>query len=131
MKAIIAILALTVLLSGCATSSDPGITDAVADYIQVAEIMPQDQLRTYGDYSYRVISQRYIIVATRRESFLVEFVRDCRELDEFRVTPDYRREANLLRARFDTIRGCHIGKIYAVDKGQAQELENLGDAPGD
>ena len=58
-------------------------------------------------------------------------MRDCRELDEFRVTPDYRREANLLRARFDTIRGCHIGKIYAVDKGQAQELENLGDAPGD
>ena len=131
MKPIIAILVLTVLLSGCATSSDPGITDAVDDYIRVAELMPQDQIRTDRDYSYRVISRRYVIVTTRREAFLVEFVRDCRELDEFQVTPDYRHDANLLRARFDTIRGCRIGKIYAVDKGQADELENLGDAPGD
>ena len=130
MKRIIAIFVLTVLLSGCATSPDPGITDAVTDYVQVAELKPQNQVRTYGDYSYRVISQRYIIVATRRETFLAEFVRDCRELDDFRVTPDYRHDANLLRARFDTIRGCRIGKIYAVDEGQAQELENLGEAPG-
>ena len=131
MKPTIALLALTALLSGCATSSESGITDAVADYIQVAELKPQDQIRTYGEYSHRTISQRYIIVATRRESFLVEFVRDCRELDERPVTPDYRHDANMLRARFDTIRGCRIGKIYAVDKGQAQELENLGEAPGD
>lgn len=131
MKPIFAILVLTVLLSGCATSPDPGITDAVDDYIRVAELMPQDQIRTGRDYSYRVVSRRYVIVTTRREAFLVEFVRDCRELDELQVTPDYRHDANWLRARFDTIRGCRIGKIYAVDEGQAQELENLGDAPGD
>ena len=130
MKPIIAIFALTVLLSGCATSSDNRVNDSVADYIGAAELAPLDKIRTYGDYSYRDISQRYIIVATRRETFLVEFARDCPELDELRVTPDYRYETNALRVRFDTIRGCRIGKIYAVEEGQAEELEHLGDALG-
>ncbi len=129
MKATFVIVVLAIFLGGCATSSESTVSDAVKDYIGAAELAPQNELRTYGDYSYRAISQRYIIVATRREEFLVEFTRDCRELDELRVTPDYRYDANTLRARFDTIRGCHIGKIYAIDKGQAEELKNLGEVP--
>lgn len=131
MKATVVILALAMLLGGCATSSDPAVTDAVNDYIEAAELETQDHIRTYGDYSFQAISQLYVILETRREEFLVEFTRRCRELDELPVTPDYRVDANVLRARFDTIRGCRIGKIYAIDKGQAEELRNLGEAPGD
>ena len=33
-------------------------------------------------------------------------------------------------SRFDTIRGCRIGAIYALDEAEAAELENIGEAPG-
>ena len=119
------------MFGGCATSSEPEISDAVSDYIKAAELEDQDSIRTMGKYSYHVISQRYVIVQAHRENYLVEFVRRCHELDEHEVTPDIRYEKNILRSRFDTIRGCRIGRIYSIDKGQAEELKNLGEAPGD
>ena len=131
MKPIIAILALTALLSGCATSSESEISDAVSDYIKAAELEEQDSIRTMGKFSYRIISQRYVTLETHKENYLVAFSRRCHELDQYEVTPDIRYEKNILRTRFDTIRGCRIGRIYAIDKGQAEELKNLGDAPGD
>ena len=136
MKPIIAILALTALLGGCATSSESETSDAVSDYIKVAELEEHDSIRTMGKFSHRIISQRYVTLETRRENYLVEFNRRCHELTQndlmqHEVTPDIRYEKNILRARFDTIRGCRIGHIYAIDKGQAEELKNLGEAPGD
>ena len=131
MKPIIAIVALTALLSGCATSSESEISDAVSDYIKAAELEEQDSIRTMGKFSYRIISQRYVTLETHKENYLVAFSRRCHELDQYEVTPDIRYEKNILRTRFDTIRGCRIGRIYAIDKGQAEELKNLGDAPGD
>ena len=62
----------------------------------------------------------------------MEFRQRCFALyDSSRITPDVRREGNIIRARFDTIRGCSIDKIYTIDEAQALELEQLGDAPGD
>lgn len=119
------------LLGGCATSSDQHITDAVADFVQVAQLTPEDSIRTRRGYNYSVISERYVILKAYKDYYLVEFVRDCRELYETRVPPDYRYDANTLRARFDTIRGCRIARLYALEEWQAEELKNLGDAPGD
>ena len=126
-----AIVILLVLFGGCATSSEPEISGAVGDYISAAELEDQDSIRTMGTYSYHVISQRYVTVETNKENYLVEFVRRCHELMQYDVTPDIRYEKNILRSRFDTIRGCRIGRIYSIDKGQAEELKNLGEAPGD
>ena len=128
---LLATVILLVLFGGCAASSEPKISGAVSDYIKAAELEDQDSIRTMGNYSYHVISQRYVTVQALREDYLVEFVRRCHELDEYRVTPDIRYEKNILRSRFDTIRGCRIGRIYSIDKGQAEELKNLGEAPGD
>ena len=128
---ILATVILLMLFGGCATSSEPEISGAVSDYIKVAEFEDQDSIRTMGKYSYHVISQRYVTVQTHKENYLVEFVRRCHELDQSEVTPDIRYEKNILRSRFDTIRGCRIGRIYSIDKGQAEELKNLGEAPGD
>ena len=122
---------LLLLFGGCATSSEPEISGAVSDYISAAELEEQNSIRTMGEYNYRVISQRYVTLKSRKENYLVEFTRRCHELMEFDVTPDIRYEKNILRSRFDTIRGCRIGKIYSIDKGQAEELRNLGDPPGD
>ncbi len=127
----LATVILLLLFGGCATSSEPEITGAVSDYIMAAELAEQASIRTLGKYSYSVISQRYVTLKTQRENYLVEFVRRCHELMQSEVTPDIRYEKNILRSRFDTIRGCRIGRIYAIDKGQAEELKNIGDAPGD
>ena len=128
---LLATVVLLVLFGGCATSSEPEISGAVSDYIMAAELEDQDSIRTMGKYGYHVISQRYVTVQTHKENYLVEFVRRCHELEQYEVTPDIRYEKNSLRSRFDTIRGCRIGRIYSIDKGQAEELKNLGDAPGD
>ena len=129
---LLATVILLVLFAGCATSSESETSDAVSDYIKVAELEEQDRIRTMGKYSYSIISQRYVTLETHKENYLVAFSRRCRELiTQHQVTPDIRYEKNILRTRFDTIRGCRIGQMYAIDKGQAEELKNLGEAPGD
>lgn len=128
---LLATVILLILFAGCATSSESEISSAVSDYIKVAELEEQDSIRTMGDWSHRAISQRYATLKTKKENYLVEFSRRCYELRQNEVTPDIRYEKNILRSRFDTIRGCRIGRIYAIDKGQAEELQNLGRAPGD
>lgn len=130
MKRICFLLAL-VLLGGCAASPDRHVTDAVADFIQVAELTPEDSIRTRAGYSYSVISERYVILKADTDFYLVEFTRDCRALYALRVPPDYRYDKNTLSARFDTIRGCRIARLYGLEEWQAEELKNLGDAPGD
>ena len=121
-----------VLLCACATTSDQHITDAVTDFIQVAELTPENTIRIRRGYNYTVISQRYVTLKSHNDYYLAEFTRDCRELDDqTRVPPDYRYDANVLRARFDTIRGCRIAKLYPIEEWQAEELKDLGDAPGD
>ena len=44
--------------------------------------------------------------------------------------PDKRHDANTIRSRFDTIRGCRIAEIYALDEVEAEEIKNIGEAPG-
>lgn len=128
---LLATVIMLMLFAGCATSSEAEKSNAVSDYIKAAELEEQDSIRTMGNWSYHVISQRYATLETKKEYFLVEFSRRCHELMLDVVTPDIRYDNNILRARFDTIRGCRIGRIYAIDKGQAEELRNLGEAPGD
>ena len=128
---LLATVILLILFAGCATSSESKTSDAVSDYIKAAELKEQDSIRTMGKFSYRIISQRYVALETHKENHLVEFSRRCHELMQYEVTPDIRYEKNILRTRFDTIRGCRIGRIYAIDKGQAEELRDLGEAPGD
>ena len=126
----LATVILLMLFAGCATSSETEISNAVSDYIKAAELEERDGIRTMGNWSHHVISQRYATLETKKENFLVEFSRRCHELTQNEVTPDIRYDNNILRSRFDTIRGCRIGRIYAIDKGQAEELMNLGEAPG-
>lgn len=123
----------TSVLFACASSNSRQVTDAVDDFIQVAELEELDIIRTNptDQFIYDELSDEYIILRTRRDYYLAKFARRCHELRDRTPTPDVRREPNTLRARFDTIRGCRIGNIYAIDKAQAEELEHLGYAPGE
>jgi len=126
------VIALTVmLLTACVAQQRPDATNAVKDFIEVSELEETESARTRDQYSYTVLSEEFIVVRSRHDHYLVQFTRKCRELDDPRPTPDIRHERNKIRARFDTIRGCHIDKIYPIDKVQAEELESLGKAPGE
>ena len=77
------------------------------------------------------IGDQFVIYKGRRDEYLVEFARRCHELyDNSRITPDKRWDSNVVRARFDTIRGCRITAIYALDEAEVVELKNIGEAPG-
>ena len=128
----LAACAALLVLQACSTPKTRVETEAVRDYIVASELQETDAIRhrTMNSPSHRPISERFAIVETRDKHYLVEFRKRCYELyDSSRITPDIRREGNTIR-RFDTIRGCSINEIYAIDEAQAMELEQLGDAPG-
>lgn len=136
MKTTISVVALA-LLAGCAsqdeqeTLSRQDVTQAVQDFIEVRELESLDQLRSGTNDGWTAIGDRFVIYKGRRDEYLVEFARRCHELyDNSRITADKRWDSNVVRARFDTIRGCRIAAIYALDEAEVVELKNIGEAPG-
>ena len=135
MKTLAAIIA-TLLVAGCAASdekeqSTQDANQAVRDFIELRQLESLDELRSGNNDGWTQITETFILYEGRRDTYLVEFVRRCRELnDNTRITPDQRWDSNSVRARFDTIRGCRIAAIYALDEAEVAELENIGEAPG-
>ena len=125
--------AASMLVSGCATQERAVTQDeeqAVRDYILVRGLEEVDRMRSSDRDGWHELDEYFIIYDTRRNTYLVEFNRACYELNENRVTPDLRREANTIRARFDTIRGCQVNKIFALTEADAAELKALGEIAG-
>ena len=123
---------LMTITAACSTQRPvPPTDETVADYIEVSQLETVDGIRTYERDGVQYINDRYIIFKTRDGYYLFEFQRSCRELrDDTRITPDIRRDARNIRARFDTLRGCVIGKIYPITEAQRVEIKALGEAPG-
>ncbi len=125
-----------VLLAGCAgqdekEASTQDITQAVRDFIEVRDLEELDALRSGTHDSWRPVGDSFVIYSGRRDEYLVAFARPCYELrDNTRITADKRWDASQVRARFDTIRGCRITHIYALDEAEVAELKNIGEAPG-
>ncbi len=125
-----------VAVAGCAASGATQDSSAISkakaleDYIEVGQLEELALIRTRDQIHYKVVSEKHIIIYDRKKSYLATFRRACRELKETHVTPDIRHDRNTIRARFDTIRGCRIESLYALDDGQAEELIQLGEGPG-
>ncbi|MEO1202021.1 MAG: DUF6491 family protein [Pseudomonadota bacterium] len=131
-----------VMLAACSVTPPAQEVEAVRDYVSAAELQPVDRIRmdrNSGGYTY--LNDYFVILPALRKEYLVEFNRRCLELrddiDPFgpgSINPnmiDVRRDSSLLRARFDTIRGCQILTFYEITDEQLKELKNLGDAPGE
>ena len=136
MKPILAatLATLAVLASACATGYDEQEIEATRDFVVANELEEVDSFRTYEQLNYHTLNDYFVTVETRRGDYLLEFNNRCRGLTQREFKPhmvDVRRDTSRIRARFDTIRGCLIGKIYAVSEQQREELRQLGDAPGD
>ncbi len=126
---------LLITLAACSTK-DRAIKptqETVDDFVESNELEELDRARTgvSGD-SFRVVNDYYVIYESQRGTYLFAFVRRCMELrDNTFISADQRSDSNWIRARFDTLRGCRIDRIYALTDEQAKELRYLGQGPGD
>ncbi|MDH3612830.1 MAG: DUF6491 family protein [Gammaproteobacteria bacterium] len=124
------------LLAACAAQdekdqSTQDAVQAVRDFIEVRDLEELDKMPSASSDGWEAIDNQFLIYRGRRDAYLVEFTRRCFELDDnTRIVADRRWDANVIRARFDTIRGCRIHKIYALTEAETVELENIGEAPG-
>lgn len=134
MNKILILPALLAVAACSSTSQRPQEIEAVRDYIVAAELEEVTEIRMREQLSYTYVNDRFVTIDARRGDYLVEFNRDCWELRQTNVSGnmvDVRDNYNVLRSRFDTIRGCRIGKMYEITADQRAELTALGDAPGD
>ena len=122
-------------LTACSVTTEvPQETEAVRDFIATADLTEVTRVRAGRNMSYTYISDHFVIIKGDQQDVLAEFSRRCYDLSRSDFTPqmvDRRRDPNHVNAKFDTIRGCYVDKLYEVTPEQAEELRNLGDAPGD
>ena len=136
MNKLMILFALAALL-GCASQDekdgakeDP-VTEAVLDFIEVRDLEEVDAISSGTNDGWRELNLEYLLYEGRRDTYLVEFARPCYELrDQTRITPDKRWDSSYIRARFDTIRGCRIGRVFLLTEAEVAELENIGEVPG-
>lgn len=134
MNKLLTVSALLIIAACSSTTQRPQEIEAVRDYVVAAELEEVTQIRLREQMRYTYVNDRFVTIPTRRGDYLVELQRDCWELRRNDFTPemvDVRHNQNVLRARFDTIRGCRIAKMYEITAAQRTELTALGDAPGD
>lgn len=122
----------TILLLGACAATQPVVDrEAVEDFVAVRKPQEVDSIRIDAtNDSWYELNPYYVIYETRHGSYLFLFTRRCWELDEQRVVADRRWDANTLRARFDTLRGCRIERMFEVSETDVTELKDLGAAPG-
>jgi len=132
-----ALLLAAVLMTACATQeqaaeqSTQDTAQAVRDYIDVRQLEEVDRLSTSQRDRWEPLDQHFLLYEGRRETYLVEFSRRCWELDDYsRIVADERRGDSYIYARFDTIRGCRINRIFALTEHEIAELESIGEAVG-
>lgn len=118
------------LLASCATARPPvPAREAVADFVEVRRLEQVDQIRNSLNDHWSRVNDYYVLYVTRRGNYLVEFDHRCSKLEDAEIELDRRWAANAIRARFDTLRGCRIERIYALAEADVLELKNIGDPP--
>ena len=127
-----ATLGALMFLAACATTGQEEQINATKDFIEVNELETVAKIRTFDRIDQHVLNDRYVILSSRREQYLLEYPYACRE-DPItqRPRPDIRRDARAIYSDSDTFRGCQIGELYAITADQAEELKNIGKAPGE
>lgn len=127
-------LALTLALTACAANEERRQqVEAVDDFVKVNELESARSiaLRNRESYDHEMLGDEYALVETRGGWHLVRFTMRCTSFYDNRPDPDIRRNAGMLAAGEDTIRGCRIKDIYPIDEAQAEELRQIGTAPGE
>ncbi len=126
------LIVIALALGGCATTHQEERINAVKDFVEVNELQETESITTYEQLDQDVLNDEYVIVSTRREQWLLEYAYRCVE-DPItrRMRPDVRRDGRRIYAGSDTFRGCQIKALYPITADQAEELREIGKAPGE
>ena len=126
----------TAILGACAAQEErekqiEEAVQAVRDFIEVRDLSAIDKMPSSSSDSWESIENHFLIYRGRKSSYLVEFSRRCYELDDdTRIVADKRWDSGHIHAKYETIRGCRIHRIYALSEAEAEEVSRLGEAPG-
>ena len=134
------------LLAACATTDDdsqPNLlssdaraqakVDETRAYIEAAKLEPMDVVRVIGSVRLQSSNRRFAVVEIGNSSYILETERDCRNLESRNVElgmVDFRVQRSMLRAGYDTIRGCRIKAIYELPKA-GKQTTTAGDDPAE
>ena len=122
------LIAAAVLLTGCAGTTVPQETQAVRDFVVVADMEQIEAIRLYRQLRYGYVNDHFVMVEAGTRYYLVEFAARCRALREKNMIAamvDHRYDPAYVRVR-DTIRGCPIGTIYKAPAEQLLEIKRIG-----
>jgi len=119
-----------VFLAACATTKDEGRpnllsseahvqskVDETRAYIEAANLEPLEVVRVIGSIRLQSSNRRFAVIEINTSSYILETERDCRGLESRNVElgmVDFRVQRRMLRAGYDTIRGCRIKSIYKL-----------------
>lgn len=118
------------MLAGCSTSEVRPEVAAVRDLIALEQPPQVDQIRLLNQLYYQYLNDYYVTVTQGRRLYLVEFSARCRALRRSEYTPsmvDTRRHAKQINAKWDTIRGCPIDRIFTLSAAQLEEIRELNE----
>lgn len=113
-------------LGACATTDEDERPDPVEDFVAVNEMPTAKSIFVDDLRSSEVIDEKFVIITTRREIFLIEYAHRCVD-DPMRhtVRPDVRRDSRRLYASSGTFRGCQIKTFHKMTEAQADELRRI------
>jgi len=126
-----ALVLAAMFLGACAANEEEEGPDAIDDFIEVSELEGVTVIRSYDRLGRVELNDRYAILKTDREQYLLAYYGRCVEIVGQRQRPDVRRDANAIYAKSDTFHGCRIEAIYPISEAQEGELVEMGRAPGE
>jgi hypothetical protein len=124
------IIIATMTLAACAsepTEPPPVLLEedqVMRDFIDVRGLEEVKRIRGADKRSFEKLTPSYIIYKARRGEFLVEFSHPCYEIwHNTYLSADETFLHDNLRAHFDRIRGCRIGRIFALTEEDLADLK--------
>jgi len=142
MKVMMKILAVLVLLTGCASNQSLSYQErdeAYVAFIEKQALISQDKIRTFTFNGWRALSNNYLIISTSpSKKYLIEVNGFCSNLYHAQAIVVNQGMSSSLVTRFDSISvpeslgiKCFIKSIYKVTKVQVKEISALGKAKVD
>lgn len=127
------LVAVALLLAGCATTLEPNEVRAVRDFVALADLEQVDHIRLYRQPVFTYVNDYFITASVGDRHYLVEFGGRCRALRARGLsvsTIDHRKDLSYLKVP-DTIRGCTTENFYQATVEQLIEIKEVSKSEQD
>ncbi len=123
------LLFVTILVAGCAATAeqeaDVARNGPIDDFIVISGLEKTHSLKPIGSLRNQPLTLRHIILRDRRNTYLIEFGRPCKALDERDVPTQNVPNPGRFKVPVDAYRGCSFRSVYPLNDEQEKELLEL------